>query len=232
MSYPTVSFSVIIPSKNADNLRPCIEAIWGQEEDENRIIAVDDGIDMPEHQWGDILRVPGEKPFIFARNVNLGIRAAGNDDVFLVNDDALLQTPNGLSKIAELAVDHPEFGLISASCNNVGNTRQYQRVCPCCHRPEDTLREDPRMVCFVCVFIPRSTIEKVGLLDERFVGYGFDDDDYCLRVRRAGLKIGIYDGCYVDHGSLKSSFRGGAKAQIDLNQNRKIFEEKWGKYPA
>ena len=87
------------------------------------------------------------------------------------------------------------------------------------------------MVCFVCVYIPRSTIDSVGLLDERFVGYGLDDDDYSLRVRDAGLKIGIFDRCFVDHGSLTSSYRGPDNNRGkggDYRPNMKLFIEKWG----
>jgi hypothetical protein len=71
-------------------------------------------------------------------------------------------------------------------------------------------------------------IDAVGLLDERFVDYGMDDDDYCLRVRYHGLRLAIYDGCYCDHGSLTSSYRGGAEAGGDFMPNLKRFIAKWG----
>ena len=79
----------------------------------------------------------------------------------------------------------------------------------------------------ICVFIPRGTLETVGLLDDRFIGYGCDDDDYCLRVRKAGLKIGIFDGCFVDHSTLKSTYRGRVLAG-NYQPNLKVFAEKWG----
>ena len=59
---------------------------------------------------------------------------------------------------------------------------------------------------FVCVFIPRSMLDLVGLLDERFTGYGGDDVDYCHRVRAAGLKLGITGRATVVHGDGRSSF--------------------------
>jgi GT2 family glycosyltransferase len=59
-------------------------------------------------------------------------------------------------------------------------------------REASVLREDPRMVCFIAVLIPRRTIEAVGLLDEDYDCYSHQDDDYCHRVRKAGLKIGRY----------------------------------------
>lgn len=207
----------------------CVKAVNGNDPTVY-VIAVDDGIDFPKDgNWGDIgFGVQsGIKPFVYAQNCNKGIRTALCspicDGVVLLNDDALLTTSGGFSTLAQAAKDHPEYGLIAATCNNVGNRNQWNRGIG--------LREDPRMVCFVAVYIPRTTIERVGLLDERYVAYGFEDDDYCLSVRRAGLKIGIHDGCYVDHGSLKSTFRGDPKARVNLQDGREIFIKKWGAYP-
>ena len=199
------SLSVIIPSKNPVNFKACVNAVRRCEPD-IPIIGIDGS---------------GED-FVFARAINEGIAAAGGDDVVLLNDDALLRTPSGLTAMQREAHEHPEFGLIASTADNVGNPNQWPQ-------PGIGLRAEPRMVCFVCVLIRRRTIETVGLLDERFTAYGFEDDDYCLRVRRAGLKIGIYDGCFVDHGELKSTFR--AEGPQPLEPGRQIFIEKWGSYP-
>jgi GT2 family glycosyltransferase len=214
-------FSVIIPSKTDRNLRACVAAVRAAGETSRIIVADDfDGpVGLPRN-YEPVDWQKGVKPFVFSRNVNIGIEAANGDDVILLNDDALLKTPHGFTAIERIAAAHPEYGVIASACHNVGNRRQWpQKV---------GLREEPRMVCFVCVYIPRRTIETVGLLDERFVGYGCDDDDYCLRVTRAGLKIGIFDGCYVDHASLNSAFRGRALSAGDYRGNLKIFADKWG----
>jgi hypothetical protein len=227
-------FSIIIPSRTASNLIPCIRAIREAGETA-RIIVVDDFErrgdcrDAIQQCYGCTVgalgyiaeTVNGDRPFIFARNANIGIRAAGEDDVILLNDDALLKTPMGFSGLRECFESPTPWGIMAATCNNVGNANQWPR-------PGKERREEDRMVCFVAVYIPRSTINAVGLLDERFVGYGLDDDDYCLRVRNAGLKIGIFDGCYVDHGSLQSSFRGEAGAGGNFHPNMKLFIDKWG----
>jgi GT2 family glycosyltransferase len=220
-----VSLSVVIPSKMASNLVPCLEAVR-KHEPAARLIVVDDGMDFSWLPRPDLMPCefhPGVNPFVFSRNINVGIRAAGSDDVVLLNDDALLQTPGGFTLLQQAARDNPEYGVIAASSNGVGNVRQ--------NRQGSGLRAEPRMVCFVAVLVPRRTIDAVGLLDERYTAYGFDDDDYCLQVRRAGLVIGIHDGCFVDHESLRSTFRGGAHGHASLEPGMRIFIKKWGAHP-
>lgn len=216
--------SIIVPSRNTTNLIVCLREL-AKFDGSHRVIVIDDGLDHshPALAYGMPERlefVSGVKPFVFSRNVNLGIQAAGEDDVVILNDDALLEAPGGFTMLQRVAEEHPEFGLIAASCNHTGNMNQWKQ--------NIGLREDPRMVCFIAVLIRRRTIDTVGLLDEGFVGYGCDDDDYCLRVRKAGLKIGIHDDCYVDHGSLKSTFRGSGGAEGDYRGNLRRFIKKWG----
>ena len=85
------------------------------------------------------------------------------------------------------------------------------------------------MVCFVCVYIPRATLNTVGLLDEDYTAYGSEDDDYCYRCRKAGLRIGIFDGCFVNHAKLHSTFRG--DSACDIAPGIEIFRRKHGGYP-
>lgn len=215
----TSGLTVIIPSRTLSNARACIEAVHRLDPGVNTVI-VDDGIDDIRNLG---MVVAGQKPFIFSRNINIGIRYAGRDDVLLLNDDALLKTRGGFTLLQKAAEENPEFGLIAATTNNVGNRNQ--------HPMGFGLREDKRMACFVAVLIPRRTLDAIGYLDERFTAYGHEDDDFCYRVRRAGLKIGIHDGCFVDHASLKSTFRGDPHVSAKLTDGQKIFEEKWGSYP-
>lgn len=235
-----MSLSVIIPSKNALNASACVRAVRERDHDVN-VVVVDDGLPADWFDLEPIEVIPGEKPFIYARNCNLGIKstwgmvevtthsdterkwlqAAVDDDIILLNDDALLMTPGGFTAMQKAAQDHPEYGIISATTNLAGNPDQQPRGVG--------LRDaGNKCVAFVCVLIPRRTIERVGLLDERFTAYGWEDNDYCRRVRNAGLKVGIYDGCYVDHGSLKSTFRGAPHAAGDIRKGMEIYRAKWG----
>lgn len=211
-----MNFVVVIPSRNSDNLEACVAAIRDAGET-CRILVVDNGlVRRPEGcEYIDYF-----EPFIFAKAINLGIKAAGDSDIIATNDDTLLKTPGGFRALQKCAEENPEYGIIAASCNNVGNTNQHQQK-------GGRLREEPRMVCFVAVLIPARTIDLVGLLDERYGSGGYEDDDFCLRVRQAGLKVGIFDGTFVDHASLTSTFRGPGGPGYNPD-GMKIFIEKWG----
>ena len=209
-----MSLSIIIPSKNVTNLCACISAIR-RAGDMDRIIVIDDGLDTPTptipSDWPPFSRIYGQQPFIFARNINAGIKAC-DGDVVLINDDAILQPGPGLHYLGLTAEAQTQYGVMSAAIVGYKNP-----LLPAA--PRQT-RDAGRTVPFVCVYIRREVIDRVGLLDERFTGtidgyevYGGEDDDYCYRVRQAGWKIGVCDGCVVDHNCLPSTFRSDASGQ-------------------
>lgn len=220
------NLSVIIPSRTASNFRACYGAVK-QFNEEAQILLIDDGVE-PKPTMPDLLSIPGISPFCFSRNVNLGIKASDDSDCVVLNDDALLHTRGGFSLLQKAAEEHPEYGIISATTNVTGNPEQQPRGVG--------LREAQSSIAFIAVLIPRRTIEQVGLMDERFGGidpsgkpiYGHCDSDYHRRVRNAGLKVGIHDGCFVDHASLRSTFRGDPYAAGDTAYSAKLYREKWG----
>ncbi len=230
-----MSYSVVILSKTPANLMPCLAAI-AKLNPGCRVIVVDDGLPErpfvggPWPPWSFDPAVPkwpeyvsGVRPFIFARNANVGIAAAGEDDVVLLNDDALLKTRAGFDELSYVANSLPEYAILSPATSGVGNENQSLYAEGGGHG----LRDEPRVLCFVCVYIRREGLNKLGPLDERFIAYGWDDNDYCRRALADGYKLGIYDPVQVDHETLeKSTFRG--HGHCDMRFNQMLYEEKWG----
>jgi hypothetical protein len=212
----SVPFSVVILSKNPDNLVPCVRAVLANEPElsPERIIVVDDGARKEaERQLPEgITWVSGSKPFVFARNANIGI-AKARSDIVLLNDDAQLLTHHGFTELSKRGT-----GIVSSSVKGmVGNPEQLCR--------EVGLRRTG-MLCFIAVFIPKSVQDKLGPLDERFTGYGFDDNDYCKRAAEAGVPLYIFDGCVVEHGTLKATFRSLPDCADLMKHNEILFREK------
>lgn len=223
-------YTVVILSGNPTNLAACVYALLANEPElqPSDILVVHDkdarGCE-PRLPQG-IRWVPGARPFVFARNANIGIEAAGGD-VFLLNDDARLQTFRGLTTLYETWAKCPTLGLVAAAVQGpCGNPRQRAGH-PC--NPGMTL--EPDRLCFIGVLIPRRIYEQVGPLDEQFVGYGYDDDDYSLRVRQAGYHLATFGSCILDHGTLTPSFRNQEHVAEQMALNASLFSAKWPELP-
>lgn len=256
-----MSLAVIIPSKNGSNLIPCLTSLRKHEPD-CPVIIVDDGLSVQAIDQARFCEpieiVKGVKPFVFARNVNMGIRRAlaieGNVwepcDVVILNDDALLESPRGFELLAWCCEKDPSIGCIGATTNLTGQPLQQRQTITTQRvygAPEDMmlgmvgLRIVPH-IAFVAVYIPRRTLDLLAEkaptdwrftsgLDERYTAYGSDDLDFCMQVEAAGLKVAVHDGCFVDHSKLHSSFRGAPETPGDIWPNHRLLRAKWGLGP-
>lgn len=80
-------------------------------------------------------------------------------------------------------------------------------------------------LCFYAVLIPRSVINKVGLLDEKFRD-GYEDSDFCHRAKLIKIPCAFELSSLIFHA-------GGATTSETLTaeitaSNKKYFFEKWG----
>jgi hypothetical protein len=88
---------------------------------------------------------------------------------------------------------------------------------------------DVPMLTMFCVGIRRDVYERIGPVDQLF-GLGlFEDDDYSLRVDRAGLRIVCAEDVLVHHfgEAAFGTLRSGEYARL-FRANRARFERKWG----
>jgi len=79
---------------------------------------------------------------------------------------------------------------------------------------------------------PRGVLDRVGLLDERFGGAFFEDDDYLERLRAAGIPTRQVASVRVWSrriGLTMSKLPDNGRGLYAANQRR--FEEKWGWIP-
>ena len=224
-------FRVIIPSKTDTNLIQCVEYLRAAEPQlrKSDIIVINDGARTHASEHLPVTWVDGKKPFIFARNVNIGIQCA-NSDVFVENDDTRLLTPCGFTRIARLSEKFPFYGALSPALTASWNPDLKWSQ-------PNILTVDNDWLSFVCPFIPKHTRTLVGDLDERFDGYGREDVDYCRRIRLAGMKLGVYGGTKLEHTILPSTFRDNnddlSRQHAVLNKRAHVlYEEKWRGYKS
>lgn len=233
---------VVILSKKPANLQRCLLSL--QKDANVSPIVVNDADNRIEMAralnyggcyFQDYVMVQGARPFIFSRNANKGIKRAnipGATGVVLMNDDAALESEDGLTNmVAAACMMGQEFGVVSASIRGMVNNpeqmyvkgAEQQIINP---RPIRALEKECSLA-FVCVYIPFHVFDVVGLLDERFEGYGFEDNDFCCRVLKSGFKLGVYDQCVVEHGSVASTFRHDADGKAitpDCSRGLELFK--------
>src|SRR3990172_8352675 len=71
--------------------------------------------------------------------------------------------------------------------------------------------------------------DKIGLLDERFSVGMFEDDDYSMRIKKAGFKVICAEDVFIHHfgGTSFSKLHPDEYYKI-FEENRKKYELKWG----
>ena len=86
------------------------------------------------------------------------------------------------------------------------------------------------MLAMYCVAFRRALLQTVGALDEQFEVGMFEDDDFALRVRAAGLRVLCAEDVFVHHVG-RASF--GQLPATDYERvfsaNKQRFERKWGR---
>jgi GT2 family glycosyltransferase len=174
----------------------------------------------------------------FGPGNNQGLAAATGEILVLLNNDTVV--PRGwLTRLAR-HLDDPRIGLIGAATNRSCNEAQidipyqtygeFQAVARSQRERHDGERLPIRMPMMFCVAFRRDTYERLGPLDERYEVGMFEDEDYALRAKSAGLHVAWTPEVYVHHAYHASIGKllptGEYMRLVKLNQGR--FEEKWG----
>jgi GT2 family glycosyltransferase len=83
--------------------------------------------------------------------------------------------------------------------------------------------------------IRRAVIDQIGLLDERFIGYGWEDVDFCRRAVTAGWNIACTGDAVVKHGHKETPYSSSFIRNADQREyerkilvGRAIYQQKWG----
>jgi GT2 family glycosyltransferase len=174
----------------------------------------------------------------FGPGNNQGLAAATGEILVLLNNDTVV--PRGwLTRLAR-HLDDAAIGLIGPATNRSCNEAQinipyqtygeYQAVARSQGERHEGERFPIRMPMMFCVAFRRDTYERLGPLDERYEVGMFEDEDYALRAKAAGLQVAWTPEVYIHHAYHASIGKllptGDYMRLVKLNQGR--FEEKWG----
>lgn len=224
-SSPSV-ITIVLNWNGLADTRECLNSLRAAEYDNNRILVVDNGSKADEattlaREYGDmieVIRLPENRGF--AGGMNAGIRRAlelAPDYVLLLNNDVIVE-PSFLAKLVEQARRLPKLAAanpktyfyseprkIYSTGGRVslwrGVARQVGRGQEDRGQFEKVARRD--YADGMCMLIPRSAIEKVGLLDEQYFAY-WEETDWCWRAREAGLRCYYVPQSRIWHKAVRS----------------------------
>ena len=181
----------------------------------------------------------------FVRNCNHATFSVVDQesDILLLNSDTIV-TKGSIEEMREVLYLDEATAAVNPRSNNAGvfggvsvsvpmdnryynqpklSYRYYRKVKKSLDRKYST----PAVSGF-CVLIRREAINKVGLFDEIYENGYFDDNDFSMRLRKAGYKCSIANWAYIFHIGSKSF---SDEYRIDRSRiNQKVFLKRYPKY--
>jgi GT2 family glycosyltransferase len=157
---------------------------------------------------GDRLRlVSCNRPFNFSERINFGALAATGEHVLLLNDDVEIVTPDWIERLVMYS-QVPEIGAVGARLLFGDGRLQHAGIVMSRHQgPSHIYRGFPgkhpgyygmllsasncQAVTGACLMSRRELFERVGGLST-LLPLNYNDVDYCLKLRAAGLRV-AYD---------------------------------------
>ncbi len=211
---PRVAVIVLNWNGLADTLE-CLGSLARLDYPNYEVVAVDNGstdgsVPVIRERFPMITLLETGENLGYTGGNNVGLRyalAQGADYALLLNNDTKV-APDFLRLLVETAQADPAVGIAGPtiyyydyyddqpqviwSAGGAIDWRRGRTWMVGLNEPEQgQFGQEPREVDFVtgcALLVKRSVVEQVGLLDERFFTY-YEENEWCVRVQRAGYKI-------------------------------------------
>ncbi len=244
MSRRAMTTITILHHDRPEDLKACLESIFRNTEGPFEIILVDNGSSDPAakafvRSLKEVILVDIEENISPESASAKAIAIARGDFIVGMTDD-VITTPGWLKRFIEHVQRCPSTGLLGPRSNFVSGPQLVRR---CQYRDfteldafalnwacANPMRLTPysRLVGF-CWFCSRAVTDTIGFMDPSF-GFGFSDDDFCLRANLAGFKTAIAQDVFIHHTGGPQG-KGEAAHQKMLMEAWTKFKKKWGLPP-
>jgi GT2 family glycosyltransferase/glycosyltransferase involved in cell wall biosynthesis len=240
--------SIIIPVYNALRFaQDCVESIYQAGSSlEFEVIVVDNGSAPEVGRWlaqeqtrrAKFRYLRYEEALGYARAVNRGVEASQGEMLILLNSDTLL-SPGWMEGLWEALRDDPGLGIVSPTTNHAGETMQmdFRTIGLASGKafalfaskpgPKEVLLV-PQVVTFFCAAIWRRVWTELNGLDEAYAVGNYEDDDFCLRLRMAGYRLGVLRSAFVYHHNNATFHANGIDHSSSMSRNAAVFATKAG----
>jgi GT2 family glycosyltransferase len=252
-SRPPDVVAVVVTTNAMPWIEPCLESLVGLP-----TIAVDNGstdgtLELIRDRFPDVRVIHTENRGLGAA-WNRGVRESESRYVLLMNSDAWL-VGDAASRLVTFADRRPEAAMIGPRLLNTdGSLQRSVRGFPTLWRlsteyfflrklaprsdlfnafyggdfDHDEVREVD-VVMGACMFVRRTAIDQVGLLDEDFFIFS-EETDWCLRFRQRGWQIIFFPGAECMH--VGGATHEGRMYRDNLRGHLRYFDKHHGRKTA
>jgi len=212
------------------DVKKCLESVIKHTKSPYSLILVDDGSAVPTKSYLEdfaerftlhLIRNEIAKGYTIASNQ--GLRSSIADYVVLLNSDTIV-AHDWLDRMIECAESDDKVGIVGPLSNTASwqsvpeieeNSDWAQNILP----PDISVEQMGRLIArysarlypeipFLngfCLLIKRVLINDIGYFDEELFGKGYgEENDYCIRARKAQWKLRIADDVYIYHAQSRS----------------------------
>lgn len=175
--------------------------------------------------WPELRVTRNPRNLSFSAAVNRGMRRSGGRLILWLNNDTV-PSAGWLEGLVAAADSDPAVAAAGPMTDQMAPPDQKTGLRP---RRSESGTEDTTLLGGFCFLVKRSAVERVGLLDERFA-WGWEDVDYCLRLRQAGWRLVLARGVFLRHvGNATISRMPAAQRRRSDLANRELIRRKWTK---
>jgi hypothetical protein len=212
---PLVSI-IVVNKDGSEHLSALLPSLVNQDYANIELIMVDnassdDSVELTRRFFPDAKIVELDENIGFSAGNNVGIAEAAGEYVLLLNNDTEL-ADDCLSRLVEKAAGREDLAAVVPKMflwrlprflNGIGNSVRNQgwggdNFIGYLDIGQFDGIEEVFSACFGAVMISRAALDRVGLLDPKYMFY-YEDADWSYRARLLGYKIGVAPAAAVYH---------------------------------
>ena len=202
-------YIIVLNWNMADDSVECIDSLKKLNYDNFQILLIDNGssdesVTIFKKRFPGIEMIQNKENEGYAGGNNIAMKhaiAKGADYIFIVNNDVILDS-NCVNELIDAAKEKKEGGIFAPkvyyydhpkTINSLGTSMDWFRLRPYlgfCGQEDkgqfDQIRKTEILV-GCALLVKKETIEKIGLIDEKFFLF-HEEADWCLRIIRRGFK--------------------------------------------
>ena len=227
---------VILAWNSWDTTKACLDSLRPTLGLRDQVVVVDNGstdgtaLGLRMYPWVEVVSNADNRGF--AGGCNDGASRARHEILIFLNNDTVL-AHSWIDPLVA-ALDDPAFGaagprsnfvsglqlVVGASYRSVPELRRFARRWAAEHRATTSFTD--RLVGF-CLAVRRDLFEGLGGFDEGYGIGGFEDDDLCQRIIKAGKRLVICHDSFVHHEGHKTFDANGLDWLAEQESNREKF---------